>query len=52
VTQLNELLPQPVPLGDYETLAGFLMNRMQRIPLAGEEYRLRKLRSRGNAVSR
>ncbi|HLG20627.1 MAG TPA: hemolysin family protein [Bdellovibrionota bacterium] len=43
VVQLNELLPQPIPLGDYETLGGFLLAQFQRIPTMGEEYRYRRL---------
>jgi CBS domain containing-hemolysin-like protein len=42
VIELNELLPQPIPMGDYETLAGFLLAQFQRIPTMGEEYRFKK----------
>ena len=44
--ELNDRLPQLVPDGDYETLAGFLATRMQRIPQPGDGYRLGRLRFR------
>lgn len=43
VDRLNEFLPQRIPAGPYETLAGFLMARMQKIPQKGEKYYYRKM---------
>lgn len=40
--KLNDLLPQPLPEGEYETLAGFLLNEMQKVPQPGEKYFYRK----------
>ena len=39
VEDVNERLEVALPEGDYETLAGFLLNALGRIPSAGEEYR-------------
>lgn len=41
--KLNELLPQRIPPGEYETLAGFLLTRMQKVPKIGDEYYYRKM---------
>lgn len=43
IRELNDVLASEIPPGDYETLAGFLMERMQRIPAVGEEFRYKKL---------
>jgi CBS domain containing-hemolysin-like protein len=43
IDKLNEVLPQPITPGDYETLAGFLTNVMQRVPTEGEKYVYRKM---------
>jgi CBS domain containing-hemolysin-like protein len=36
IDTINEHLPFKIPKGDYETLAGFLLQHFQRIPKAGE----------------
>lgn len=43
IDRLNERLSLQIPEGDYETLGGFLMTRMGRIPKDGEVVRLRSL---------
>ncbi len=43
IIQLSELLQTHIPRGDYETVGGFLMSKMQHIPKKGEEFRYRKL---------
>jgi putative hemolysin len=43
VEQLNEFLPQKIPPGEYETLAGFLLARMQKVPKSGDRYYFRKM---------
>ncbi len=43
IDQLNEKLSLQIPEGDYETLGGFLMTRMGRIPKDGEVVRLQNL---------
>lgn len=39
--ELEELARLRVPEGDYETLAGFILDHLQRIPAAGEVFRYR-----------
>jgi CBS domain containing-hemolysin-like protein len=39
IDQINELLPFKLPEGDYETLGGFLLEKMGHIPPKGESYR-------------
>lgn len=36
IDTINEHLPFKIPKGDYETLAGFLLNQFQRIPKPGD----------------
>ncbi len=36
IDDLNEVLPSPLPEGDYETLAGWVLEKLGRIPAAGE----------------
>lgn len=43
VDHLNERFSLQLPEGDYETLGGFLMTKMGRIPRAGEIFRLQNL---------
>ena len=43
VEDAAELMRHPIPQGDYLTLGGFLLAKMQRIPKRGEVYRYRKL---------
>jgi putative hemolysin len=43
IGHLNERLSLDLPRGDYETLGGFLMSRMGRIPKAGDVLRLSNL---------
>ncbi|UCE27176.1 MAG: HlyC/CorC family transporter [Candidatus Coatesbacteria bacterium] len=37
IDYLNEYLPDPLPKEDYETVAGFIIKRLERIPETGEE---------------
>jgi len=37
IDYLNEYLPDPLPKEDYETVAGFIIKRLERIPEVGEE---------------
>lgn len=37
IEQVSELLKIPIPPGEYETLGGFLLDRMGRIPKVGEK---------------
>jgi CBS domain containing-hemolysin-like protein len=37
ISELNGKLPSPLPLGDYETLGGFLTDQVSRVPVQGEE---------------
>jgi len=39
--ELEDLIGLRVPHGDYETLAGFILDHLQRIPVAGEVFRFR-----------
>jgi len=41
IDHINEILKLGLPKGDYETLGGFVMDRLGRIPLAGEGFRFR-----------
>jgi len=43
IDHINEILKLGVPKGDYETLGGFVLNRLGRVPLAGESFRYRKM---------
>jgi len=43
IEHLNERLSLGIPRGDYETLGGFLMSRMGRIPKEGDVFRLPNL---------
>jgi len=43
IDHLNEKLSLDLPRGDYETLGGFLMSKMGRIPKEGEIFRLPNL---------
>jgi CBS domain containing-hemolysin-like protein len=43
IERMNEFLPQKIPPGPYETLAGFLLARMQKVPQAGDKYYFRKM---------
>ena len=36
IDAINEVLSLPLPTGDYTTLAGFILDRLERIPLRGE----------------
>lgn len=44
VEALNEALHLDLPLGDYETLAGFIISQVGDLPRAGEQVRWRHLR--------
>lgn len=46
VDEVNERLDIRLPLGDYETVAGFVLNELGRIPEAGEEFRYNNTRVR------
>jgi CBS domain containing-hemolysin-like protein len=37
IDYLNEYLPVSLPKGDYETVAGFVITELERIPETGEE---------------
>ena len=55
IDRLNETLGLGLPEGDYETLAGFLLERWGRIPAEGEALRtdragLRVLRATSRAI--
>ncbi len=43
VDHINEILRLALPKGDYETLGGFVLNRLGRVPLTGESFRYRKM---------
>jgi putative hemolysin len=43
VDHINEFLRLGLPKGDYETLGGFVLNRLGRVPLTGESFRYRKM---------
>ncbi len=43
IDKLNSVLFEQIPLGDYETLGGFLLTRMQKVPSVGERYHYRKV---------
>jgi CBS domain containing-hemolysin-like protein len=43
VDHLNEILKLGLPRGDYETLGGFVLERLGRVPLAGEVFRYKKM---------
>lgn len=46
VDEANEQMDLRLPLGDYETLAGFILNELGRIPETGEEFRYNSTRVR------
>ena len=37
ITSINEALKLTIPKGDYETLAGFLLQQFNRVPEEGDE---------------
>lgn len=41
--ELEEVIGQPLPPGDYETVAGLLLTALGRIPVAGEKVRVGRL---------
>jgi putative hemolysin len=41
IDQINEILKLNLPKGDYETLGGFVLERLGRVPLAGEGFRFK-----------
>ncbi len=41
IDHLNEILKLGLPKGDYETLGGFVLERLGRVPLAGEGFRFK-----------
>ncbi len=43
VDHLNESLKLGLPKGDYETVGGFVLERLGRVPLAGEVFRYKKM---------
>ena len=43
IDHINETLRLGLPKGDYETLGGFVLNRLGRVPLTGESFRYRKM---------
>ncbi len=44
VEEANDELGLDLPLGDYETVAGFVLNHLGRIPRQGEQLKYRKLK--------
>jgi CBS domain containing-hemolysin-like protein len=44
IDNINEILRFNLPEGDYETLGGFILERMEKIPKAGEEIVIQNLR--------
>ena len=43
IDHLNEILKLGLPRGDYETVGGFVLERLGRVPLAGEVFRYKKM---------
>ncbi len=43
VDRINEILGLGLPRGDYETLGGFVLEQLGRIPLSGEVFRYKKM---------
>jgi CBS domain containing-hemolysin-like protein len=43
IDHLNEILKLGLPRGDYETLGGFVLERLGRVPLTGEVFRHKKM---------
>jgi CBS domain containing-hemolysin-like protein len=43
IDHLNESLKLGLPKGDYETLGGFVLERLGRVPLVGEVFRYKKM---------
>jgi CBS domain containing-hemolysin-like protein len=43
IDHINEILRLGLPKGDYETLGGFVLNRLGRVPLVGESFRFRRM---------
>lgn len=41
IDHINEILKLGLPKGDYETLGGFVLDRLGRVPLAGEGFRFK-----------
>jgi CBS domain containing-hemolysin-like protein len=39
IDRINEILKLGLPKGDYETLGGFVLERLGRVPQAGEGFR-------------
>jgi CBS domain containing-hemolysin-like protein len=43
IDHINEILKIGLPKGDYETLGGFILEQLGRVPLAGEAFRYRTI---------
>ena len=43
IDHINEILKLGLPEGDYETLAGYVLDRLGRVPLAGEGFRFKEM---------
>jgi putative hemolysin len=43
IDHLNEILKLGLPKGDYETLGGFILEQLGRVPLSGEVFRYKKM---------
>lgn len=43
IDHINEILKLGLPRGDYETVGGFALERLGRVPLAGESFRFKKM---------
>jgi CBS domain containing-hemolysin-like protein len=44
VEEVNEELDLSLPTGDYETVAGFILSHLERIPKQGEHLRYKDLK--------
>ncbi len=43
IDHINEIMKLGLPKGDYETLGGFVLERLGRVPLSGEVFRYNKI---------
>jgi putative hemolysin len=43
IDHINETLKLGLPKGDYETVGGFVLERLGRVPLVGESFRFKKM---------
>jgi CBS domain containing-hemolysin-like protein len=43
IDHINEIMKLGLPKGDYETLGGFVLEQLGRVPLSGEVFRYNKI---------